>query len=400
MTPRDPAFPDDPVERPRRSRLRSWGALLLGTVAALVLAEVAIRVKDLVAGYPVRLRATGGMEGAAIPDPHTQMRWRPGYRVEPYRHFPRQWSTNAQGFRGGGDVAAPKPAGTYRVLCLGGSTTACGDVSKDEAAWPARLGALWNESGAPIGFERVEVVNAAVSGWTSLESAIFFQTEGIALAPDVVLMMHVVNDVRAGWCVGLKPDYRPWAGVWVRPCDRPTRLDGVLGWSRLYLVLRDAAWRANTLPGTEPLFWSTDPARPGAWRKDGIHPEAPRYFQNNLEHFVWIARGRAAKPVLLTMPCTLLAGDDALRSAFGSPSVAAPADAYAREHDRYNGIVREVAASTGAGLADMASSMPMRREMFDDCVHLNDEGCDAFARALLDILVPPPPPPPPPPNGR
>lgn len=378
-------FPEEPdPSRPGRVRRRLL-AVAAGVLAALAAGEAGIRIKDARAGYPGRLRATGGMQGASIPDGHLRIRWRPGYRVAPHAHFPKEWNTNSRGYRGTREVAVPKPEGVFRVLCLGGSTTACTDVTQDEAAWPARLEALWNDAGGPDG-ARVEVVNAAVAGWTSLESLVFLATEGVELDPDMVVVMHVVNDVKAGWVEGLRPDYRPWSGVLVRPCDTRTRLDGWLGWSRLYLAARDAFWRANTPPDAMPLFW-TDPARvPGAWRAEGIDPAAAGYFRANLEHLCWIARGRGVRPVLLTMPCTLLSEEPAVRMTYESPCPGASAEAYAVEHARYNGIVREVAVAQEAGLADMAAAMPLAAFSFDDSVHVNDAGAREFAAALLPLL--------------
>src|SRR5437867_3747247 len=48
------------------------------------------------------------------------------------------FTTESHGLRYPREIAVPKPSGTYRIFCVGGSTTECTYLD-DEAAWPARV---------------------------------------------------------------------------------------------------------------------------------------------------------------------------------------------------------------------------------------------------------------------
>ncbi len=87
------------------------------------------------------------------------------------------------------EVATPKPAGTRRVLVLGDSVTFGAGVP-EEQTFSRRLEAqLRSELACPV-----EVVNAGVSGYGTVEEADLFEEVGLALAPDVVIVLHVEND--------------------------------------------------------------------------------------------------------------------------------------------------------------------------------------------------------------
>ena len=59
---------------------------------------------------------------------------RPGYSAQ---GSTRNLTINSLGFRGE-EITAKKPSNTIRIVCLGASTTFCGEVN-DEEAWPYRL---------------------------------------------------------------------------------------------------------------------------------------------------------------------------------------------------------------------------------------------------------------------
>lgn len=152
--------------------------LLLGVVGALCLvaAELAVRALDpldvppsLSRGHAERgyqLRA--GYEGTTRTGVHLEI--------------------NTLGMRGP-EATREKPAGTRRVLILGDSV-AFGWGIEEPQTFARRLE---KQLGAALACP-VEVLNAGVSGYGSIEEAHYFRNEGLALAPDVVLIYHVEND--------------------------------------------------------------------------------------------------------------------------------------------------------------------------------------------------------------
>lgn len=101
----------------------------------------------------------------------------------------RGWelSTNEQGFRNR-NVAVPKPAGTFRILCIGGSTTEEGPSL--DRTYPAFL--EQQLKGAFPG-KNIEVVNAGVSGMTTRKHLARL-ADYFALEPDLMILYEGVND--------------------------------------------------------------------------------------------------------------------------------------------------------------------------------------------------------------
>ena len=105
--------------------------------------------------------------------------------------FSAQWSSNSRGFRGP-EIAVPKPADVYRIVCLGGSTTEGIGVSNDET-YPAYLEKIL--ASRRVQGRRVEVVNAGFSGFGSHDLFYVFRSLVLPLEPDLVLYYEVGNRV-------------------------------------------------------------------------------------------------------------------------------------------------------------------------------------------------------------
>ena len=98
---------------------------------------------------------------------------------------------NSRGLRED-EVAIPKPEGTYRLLNVGDSI-AYGWRVRQEETFGHQLEALLNDGTAE---QPVEVVNAAMPGWSLEASRNFLLQEGFDYQPDaVILSIAVVNDM-------------------------------------------------------------------------------------------------------------------------------------------------------------------------------------------------------------
>jgi lysophospholipase L1-like esterase len=100
-------------------------------------------------------------------------------------------STDSRGFRAGAVSPAP---GARRLLVLGDSAS-FGLGVEDAEAWPAKLGGLLAQEGAPPGWE---IINAAVPGYTAYQGLQFLKTRGDALRPGMVVAEFWAND-KADW---------------------------------------------------------------------------------------------------------------------------------------------------------------------------------------------------------
>jgi len=103
---------------------------------------------------------------------------------------PHRVSFNNLGHRGTRDVGIEPVPGSVRVVVLGGSTTESIYVA-DGKTWPEYLERRLRNA---TGREETEVLNLAVSGYTTANSVRNYEINGARLRPDIVVVYHGVND--------------------------------------------------------------------------------------------------------------------------------------------------------------------------------------------------------------
>jgi hypothetical protein len=146
-------------------------ALAAGNVVVFVVLELGTRI------HRDGFGATVAALTAGVPPPYSNLgtgNWviydeELGYRLNPARP-----NVNARSVRGG-DIAVPKPPGVFRLMVLGDSIPWAdpGFVNELAAALAAR--------GA------IEVINAAVPGYTSYQEVHFFERYLADTEPDLVV---------------------------------------------------------------------------------------------------------------------------------------------------------------------------------------------------------------------
>jgi lysophospholipase L1-like esterase len=95
-------------------------------------------------------------------------------------------SINAYGLRDR-EVEPPAP-GTFRILMLGDSVTFGHGVAIDDAFVRKLEARLQGRD------RRIEVLNAGIPGWSTLQQRIFYEKHSAGMAPDLVLVGFVLND--------------------------------------------------------------------------------------------------------------------------------------------------------------------------------------------------------------
>ncbi len=103
--------------------------------------------------------------------------------------FNVRYEINALGLRDSDTTSYAKPAGTYRVLCLGDSFT-LGYTVDEHDLFVEQLGRAWRSEG-----RRVDVVNAGTEGWSTDQEIEWFLSEGVKYQPDLVLIFPYENDL-------------------------------------------------------------------------------------------------------------------------------------------------------------------------------------------------------------
>jgi lysophospholipase L1-like esterase len=159
---------------------KNLAALLLGLGLAAVVAEIALIpfVTPQHYRYPQPLHQPDERLGwVLIPGEH-------GYTID------QPVTINALGFRSP-EIAVLKQPGGVRVLCLGDSQTFGNGVAQD-ATYPARLQSLL---AARLAARRVEVINAGVQAYDTIQEVSQLELLAPRLKPDVVTLGFYINDI-------------------------------------------------------------------------------------------------------------------------------------------------------------------------------------------------------------
>lgn len=357
-----------------------WKDLCLGLGLALALlaaGEAVCRLAGFAPGAPGgegRLfTAQGSFAGYARPDPQLGYRLRENLRVAEYRF-------NSLGYRGR-DFPVGKPPGTFRVVCLGGSTTLGSNVP-DILTYPALLQDLFDTTGRGPG--RVEVINAGVFGYHSWHTLARIRQELDALEPDALVLMDGLNDVFACSRASLG-DIR----ASIRDSSRAMSLlvadRGVL--QRLRTALERLALFRALVRALGRFAPAPQPATP----RDGLAERLEAFgLASNLEQAIKEAGRRGVGVVLVNTPWIVLpeGGPPAHRAipeadlpayAFGRSAVPAALEALASRHG--------LPLADPQPVFDAAQRQQGPEPLFNDSIHFTPLGNYLVAREVFGKLL-------------
>lgn len=360
-------------ETAQRMALLAIG-LLVGALAAEILARTYAAVGDDVGR---RLAARDPL--AVLYEPHGSY----GYRQKPNRsqHYENgtQANWNAMGYRGP-PVERSKPAGTFRVILLGGSTTHGFGVDDDETI-DAYMRELLHTRYLGI---RFEVVNLSLGGYDSYQVYERMRSDGVALSPDVVIVNSGINDVRNAQYPDLEiPD--PRTLIWEGNMQR----------------MREDAARGGPSPRTWVLHHSYAARLPGFYlenlnRRESIaaarlvttYPDALDYFETNVRRTAELAAQIGAGLILATPASSLLTryeSDDFSDRGYWIVDAVTTQD----YRNRLAARLRRIAADTATSPWPVTHLSPeLPPELFLDDCHLTPAGNRAVAREFAEALVP------------
>jgi lysophospholipase L1-like esterase len=348
-----------------------FSAILL--FAALGVCEAALRVR---AWLKYGSAATSVRDPMLMYDAEADLQVpRPGYAISGNRLNIR---INSLGFRGG-EFQKHKPAGTIRIVCLGASTTFNAEVSSNDATWPARLQARLREA---YPGKRIEVINAAVGGYTSAENLRNLKYRVLPLDPDLVIYYEANNEIvkdtrELAMREGIGQQSGPPA--WLSPLTKAS-LMADLAYKNLAILSR---------------------SRGGGRTIDRIPADLPSHFIATLDEMHAELAKRNIPMVLSTFivkyrrsqdRATQIKNADVAFYYMPWMSIDGMLDAM----DRYNAAILEYGRTNDVPVVDDRDVIPADPEHFSDCMHLVDKGAevmaDRFARhlrsnALLTSIV-------------
>lgn len=185
--------------------LTTMAILILVGFAAFSTLDEALRFADMTKNY---LRSRHDTT-PYLPHPFLTIAMRPNYtQIHPNYagNNGGKWEfrTNSLGFRSQ-EFSVRKPAGTYRIVVLGGSAVIWG--SDTAHTFSSQLMELLNRAAG--GRPRYEVINAGVPSYTSTQELFLVATQVIYWNPDMVITYDGYNDMT----FGVRPSWQPnWQG--------------------------------------------------------------------------------------------------------------------------------------------------------------------------------------------
>jgi len=270
---------------------------------------------------------------------------------------------------------------------LGGSTTECRVVPED-----SRFPYLAGRRLEKVCQVKVNSYNAARSGNNSLHSLNLLLHKLMPVKPDIVVMMHNINDL-----VTLLYEKTYWnnnASRRVMVEVKPTITGQVRGF---FQVLRE-----YTIPHLYRaiLEWShrvggpdqdTDEFRHLRGKKVEINrPYLLQEFRSNLQMFVDMCRARRIRPVLMTQPSRLSGNLDpqTWKEVKVLEAQGISFSEFQELHARFNQAIREVGAANQVLVVDLAREIPPAPAYIYDPVHLTERGSKLAAQVISRELEP------------
>jgi hypothetical protein len=277
------------------------------------------------------------------------------------------------------------------LVFLGGSTVACIYV-EEENRFPYLVGQLLEQRTG----KKITSINSGVGGNNSLHSLDILLNKIIPVQPDIVVMMHNLNDL-----VGLIYDKTYWS-------KNPTRepivnfyfYKNLTGLKALATLARDMYipnLHAATRILSHKIFGkkAKDPDDEFAYirgKKLTVDQDAIlNEFKMNLRSFINLCRARKITPVLMTQFNRYKADPDpkVLKAMQGFASDSGiPVSRFIELYARFNQAIREVGQANGVLVIDLAGLIPQDKKHIYDVVHLNTRGSKRAAKLISERLQP------------
>ncbi|MBI5821834.1 MAG: SGNH/GDSL hydrolase family protein [Verrucomicrobia bacterium] len=265
------------------------------------------------------------------------------------------------------------PANTpgIHIFCLGGSTTEYAD--KKAGGWVGRTEKLLRDR---TGRKDVIVHNLGRQWFTSLHTLINYETNLRQHKPDLVIVMHAINDLLQNADHSylshgpFREDYGHFYGPVTRLILNKGFLGDVFGSIRLWYAKPRETIEAHAFPGLVP-------------------------FQRNLSTLMDLAQKDGTPVVLMTQP-TLLKDTMSQEEQKVLHMVAVEAYGPAKKWSYatasrgmkvYNDCTRNLAKNRGAVLIDLAQVVPQTLDYFWDDVHYTEKAYAAISEFVAGELL-------------
>lgn len=291
-----------------------------------------------------------------------------------------QFTTNNYGFRG--NELKEKKVGTCRIFLMGGSTTEC--MFMDDKKAPHTL--MQNQ----LSDFQVEVFNTAKAGDMTVEHLSMLVHRVTHLQPDLIVLFCGFNDLRRSHNF----DYTHIDSIAIKQEKKGSfKTDLKFFLSNFQIVRR--VHNSIKPPSLETIQWTTDfrkkigqvTSLPNMITRPKINLKA---YETNLNSFIGICLRQRIKLVLVTQASTWNSKIDPevhkLHWLTTYGNVKCSETVLDTLLEKYNNVMRNIAASSDILLYDLAKQIPKSREFFFDDCHFNNKGARFYADSLSAFI--------------
>lgn len=344
--------------------------------------------------------------------PFLDLRLLPGIRFkdhpEIFKFFLTDFNTNSHGFRGK-EFSTAKKDGIYRIVCIGASTTFGHGASSDAATYPAFLEAKLNRQGY---HKKIEVINAGIPGYCSLQEMILFNAQLWEFSPDMIIIYSGWNDVSNIFRMEASNYEKMLVGSDRFVESRLCAEDKYWTKSRWAIVRQIGRWRYKADKKKRIVNTGYKQAMTKEDRKNLMVTNIKAYLENDyyfnrpfgvysncMESIIYLAREKGIKVVFLTLPAVVRekSSDELYRGFVKKFPDSVPFeknDFYAQMRflvqDKFNSLIRKLAMDNGCILVDLDRSFPSDSKVLDlfcDEAHFSDQGNEYTAALIAGEII-------------
>ena len=271
----------------------------------------------------------------------------------------------------------------FVIVFLGASTTECTWVD-EENKFPYLVGRLLEKQT----LSKINSYNASKAGNNTLHSIDILYNKLIPLKPNIVVMMHNVNDLNTLLYENTYWNHNPYKSPIVE--DKPSLIKQLREIRDLLIPYSYAGMKdvIRLIRSSKEV----DEFKKLRGKKINIDKSyLANEFRLNLETFIQICKIRGIDPVLMTQHNRIKSNPDPaiLRQLnfFGESKGMTYAD-YKEVYDLFNHTIRETGAKNGILVIDLAKKIPPEKEFLFDSIHLTDQGSKIAAQIIQEALRP------------
>jgi lysophospholipase L1-like esterase len=300
---------------------------------------------------------------------------------------------NSYGFRGD-EIKVLKEPDTFRIFCLGGSTTYSGTLPYEDS-YPAILQKMLQEKYPD---KRIEVQNAACDWYSSEHSVVNYSIRVRRFQPDLIIVFHAINDLLYGfsppwWTTGdYKPDYSHYLGPLIRTTKNPT--DNItLTAAEIQSESADEVWDKLV---TSEIVWQNLSVLKTKLPAVGVSNfRSFPTFENNLNLLIQLTRDDNCTLILCSQPFLYHQGLTAEEEQKLYYAVFHCAEdrhypdlqSMISGMELFNSISLRTAQAHNVRYVDLAPAVPKNLTYFIDDVHMTKKGTSLVATSLFDYIV-------------